>query len=493
MQDYVYSQKLETSQAITIVEDIFFNTANRLYRLDLAFTPVALGTGPRAKTLESTSERAGAENHAIFMSFLEKNQFTKYVRLQWLDYTASLRVRILPVRHAINMFRDHKSIGITKAVFGLLQNDAICRGFSPIGEYQLHPCFDSLRKGAYATMQCEFREDNGKEVAICPRTVLRKVVEKADAQGRTFLVGFELEVIFMKWTVIEGEFVYGHAPVDQGHAWSSARALQDQSILDTLEEVLEALEKSDIDVLQFHPESAPGQYEFVVGPLPPLQAVDTLLVARDIICTVAMKNSLKATFTPKPNPQHAGTGAHIHLSMSPAQKYESFYAGVLKHLEAITAFTYSNITSYERLGDSVWSGGTWIAWGTQNRETPLRKVEGSHWEVKCVDGLANNYLALAAIIGAGFQGILDEEDLPMQDCPTDPALLSSEERKALGIHRKFPTSIKEALKYLREDSQLREIIGDAAADTYLVVKEAENEMLEDMTPEKRKSWLIERY
>ena len=131
--------------------------------------------------------------------------------------------------------------------------------------------------------------------------------------------------------------------------------------------------------------------------------------------------------------------------------------------------------------------------GTQNRETPLRRIEGSHFEVRCVDGLSNPYLVLAAIIGAGTQGILDKEPLKMKDCPQDPSKITAKEREELGITNQFPKSISEALGYLEADEQLREILSDQTVETYLTVKQAEREMLQKMEPAERRNWLIERY
>ena len=131
--------------------------------------------------------------------------------------------------------------------------------------------------------------------------------------------------------------------------------------------------------------------------------------------------------------------------------------------------------------------------GTQNRETPLRRIEGSHFEIRCVDGLSNLYLVLAAVIGVGLQGILDKEPLIMKDCRGDPSKLTTKEREELGIREQFPKSISEALSYLEADEQLRHIVSEAAVGTYLTVKRSESEMLQKMEAGKRKNWLIERY
>lgn len=187
---------------------------------------------------------------------------------------------------------------------------------------------------------------------------------------------------------------------------------------------------------------------------------------------------------------------HISISSPDGEKrrvYESFYAGILAHLRAIAAFTYSNPASYDRVVDGCWAGGKWVAWGSQNRETPLRKIAGSHWEIKCMDGLANVYLAMAAIIGAGVRGVADGADLNWKDCGKDPATLSKEERKELGITKGFPTTLEEALDELEEDDMLEDVLEKEVVARYIGVKKAEMGLFNGLGADEMQGWLIERY
>ncbi len=409
-----------------------------------------------------------------------------------------LRARVVPIKRALKMFTEKQFIGITKGALGLLQMDMMVPGFEATGEFDAYPCFEGLRLGGrkgHATVQIEFRESpSGKEVPICPRTLLRRQVEKAAKEGIEFLAGFEIEVVFMSRKKVEGGFEYGGIPINEGgHCWSSARALQPDYLLDLVEEIVQKLDHVGIELQQFHSESSPGQYEFVLPPLPPLVAVDTLLAAREIISLCAANRNMRATLVPKPDPGAPGTGAHVHISLSKgSERWESFYAGVLKHLTAIAAFTYPQDTSYERVVDGMWAGSTYICWGHQNRETPLRRISGSHFEIKCMDGLANPYLALAAIFGAGVQGVKNQEPLKIKNVQNDPSKKSEEERKELGIRERFPDGIEQALKNLEKDEELWGIMG-GAAETYCKVKRAEKEMLDGMEDMEKRRWLIERY
>ena len=283
-----------------------------------------------------------------------------------------------------------------------------------------------------------------------------------------------------------------------GHAWSSNRTLHGTSIRKLLEDIYETLAFSGIYLEQWHSESSTGQYEFILPPLPPQEAADTLLHAREIINTVAAGYDLRATLYPKPFPNMAGTASHVHISISSPnganrEVYESFYAGILKHLKSILAFAYSNPSSYDRMADGCWAGGCWVAWGTQNRETALRKVDGSHFEIKVLDGLANIYFAIAAIIAAGTNGVVQKEELTWGDCHKDPAQLSGEEREKLGIKDMLPKDLETALLDLEADSELGDLLGHEFVVRYTGIKRAEMNLLKGMEVSERRDWIIERY
>lgn len=394
-------------------------------------------------------------------------------------------------------------IGITKASLGLLQNDTTVAGASATGEYRLHAVFSSLKPGpseSFASVQGEFREDDGSAATLCPRSVLRRALLESKIHGLEFILGFEIEIVFLADSsgTENGKQRYTTISDSGGHAWSSARMLQSGIITKMAGDIYDTLAQSGIYLEQWHPESASGQYEFVLPPLLPLEAVDTLLHAREIICTVAARYSMRATLHPKPFPMMAGTAAHVHISISTPngqqkEVYESFYAGILAHLRAICAFTYSNAASYDRVADGCWAGGRWVTWGSQNRETPLRKIAGSHWEIKCLDGLANVYLAMAAIISAGVEGVVAHESLDWKDCEKDPATLSAEERTKLGIEEPLPASLGEALEELAEDDGLGEMLGKEVVGRYIGVKKAEVDLLNGMEAGERRDWIIERY
>lgn len=103
------------------------------------------------------------------------------------------------------------------------------------------------------------------------------------------------------------------------------------------------------------------------------------------------------------------------------------------------------------------------------------------------------FLLLAGILGAGLQGIKDEERLTWEDCPLDPAQIGAAKRKALGIVKGMPGSLKEAIAALGKDDDLIKIFGEDVVETYRAVKTTEIGLLDTMDTERRRNWLMERY
>lgn len=495
--DYVRKGDLTSSQAIELVENVFFNNSNKLYNLGLDLKEA----GKNVTSPTPHKRHVKEESMDSLSRFLGGEEEPKFLRIYWNDMTATHRMRVIPIRRIMSMLNSGEllSFDVAKAGLGLTQVDMPADGVSASGVYALHPDLKTLRpgprKGHLYTMGI-FKEKDGSDVVICPRTTLTKVLENARSQGLAFTLGFEVELVIMQ----RGEKQLWFDLLDtDGHAWSVGRAMEHKVVVEVIEEAIAALDEAGIHIEMVHPESARGQYEFVLPKAPALEAVDTLLYARDIISSHATAKGYRMTLHPKPFATQAGTAAHVHMSISSPggsdpKTYEPFYAGILWHLRAISAFTYSSNVSYERVKDGVWAGGTYIAWGTQNRETPLRKVEDSHWELKCMDGLANPYLALSAILSAGVKGYMQSQQLAWGDCGlAAPSQLSDFERDKLGVLTRFPTSLGEALEALKEDKELVHLLGEELVDYYIAVKKAEVEYLKDMEHDERRRWIMERY
>ncbi|UZP35905.1 hypothetical protein NXS19_003721 [Fusarium pseudograminearum] len=466
--DYVNKGDFSWTQAAQMTRDMLFNNANKLYDLGLDFKPLLTNS---SHGLECSEQN----NIATLSRFLKNKEEPRFLQVTWTDFTAMTRVRAIPMRRVWSLLRSGEdfSFGVTKAGLGIDQRDHPVPSVTPTGEYRLHPDLSTLRLGprkGYITVMGDFKEKDGSAASLCTRTLLKRTLDQAAKQGLEFTLGFEIELVLFRRC---GTAKYEPLETD-GHAWSVTRALDHEAATEVLEDAIEKLDAAGIYIEMMHPESANGQYEFVMPTAPALEAVDNLLFTRDVISGCATAKGFRMTLHPKPYATSCGTAAHMHMSISTpigSEKdvYEPFYA------------------------DGCWAGGTWVAWGTQNREVPLRKVEGSHWEIKCIDGIANPYLSLAAIILSGVQGLDDNEGLVLGDCTKDPALLSSSEREELKISVRLPRSIQEALQALQQDKQLVGLLGADVVQRYTEIKKAETAVLEEMSVDARWQWIMERY
>ncbi|KAH8893278.1 glutamine synthetase/guanido kinase [Thozetella sp. PMI_491] len=495
--EYIRKGHLGWRAAVELVRDILFHNSNKLYHLELEFEEL------EEEVVENGQMDRYISDLELLDIFLRDQPRPDFVQIHWTDYTASVRMRMVPFRKFISLLNEGNptDIGVTKAAFGIIQNDWTVPGTIATGEYRLHPDFSSLRRGpieGHISMYGEFREKSGAAVSLCPRTLLQRAVGLGAEHKLSFLLGFEVEFLLLD-RLDRGSQPTRYATLQtDGHAWSMSRAVTDPKLAKLLKNMVSTLEEMDIYVEQIHAESATGQFELVLPPLPPVQAVDTLLHTRDAMAALASAAGYRMTLTPKPFPMMCGTGAHTHMSISSPngskpEVYQAYYAGVLKHLRAITAFTYSNRMSYERVADGVWAGGRWVAWGTQNRETALRKIEDSHWELKCMDGLANPYLAMAAILFAGIHGVAAREKLVQGDCEIDPGNLTENDRAELRITEMLPASLEEALAALKDNEDLGEWMGPEVVEKYAAVKEFELNFLGGMSDEEQRQWIMERY
>ncbi|KAF7354211.1 Glutamine synthetase/guanido kinase [Mycena venus] len=440
----------------------------------------------------------------------------RFIRLQFVDLTNNVRYRVIPIAYFEKMLASPRpSIAIAAAILGVVYLH-IADGFTTDTEYLYVPDMSSVRvlqyKPGHASVLGWFEEKTAvvgsdgqlsSQVDLCPRRILHQVAETArDVSEVEFLVGFETEFILLSST----------NPITTIHnleGYSNTLALPTGSLAErVLEEIVDALEKSGIEVQMYHAEAAPGQYEIATGPLPPLQACDALVHTRETIYNVANKHGLRATLAPRIHDYSCGTGAHTHISVhstnpdSPPKGVtlsnleSSFLTGLLDHLPATLAFTMPLPASYKRMEDGIFSGGTYVCWATNSREVPVRLCNAAspgarNFEIKQIDGTSNPYLALAAVLGAGALGICRGGELTMKDCQGPSAAERGEEgRRALGITERLPLSWEEARKRMRESAAMKEVFGQGVIEKYLSVNKVLAEALDEPKDEAAKATLL---
>ncbi|CAK3971882.1 glutamine synthetase guanido kinase [Lecanosticta acicola] len=516
---YVIAEDWTINEATQAARDIFFNNSNLLYNLGFEYPRDNAGMEERAA--ESQELVAGTEALALENEMPETHAgrpsagslsassdlgSIDYVFVQWLDYMAQIRSRWLPTTEFVRLTSPPgaERLAISKGNLFTTPNDHLISSAEPVGSIYVEPDMMSLRpmqdtgpvKRA-ATVMARFTNEEGYGLDACPRAMLQRLVETFEKEHQIqFLIGFEIEITFCRRNASPSSPGEVFTPLDTNHAWGTFSDEQYLNSVALMICIASVLQKIGIPIQYLHSEAGAGQYEFVLPPMPPIQAVDTLVQAKQCIMQIAATKGLRATCHPMPF-TGVGTAAHAHFSLNgegASEKVErQFMAGVLDSLKGICAICMSQMESYGRVIDDGWTGGRWVAWGTNNREVPLRRVSPLRWEVRCLDGFANPYLALVTLFSAGLLGIRNQQELKMKDCLKNPSKLSEEELKDLGILEKLPTTLDESLRALNDDLELQKIMGEDLVRNWIEVKRAEQESLSEMGEGERKVWLIERY
>jgi glutamine synthetase len=390
-------------------------------------------------------------------------------------------------------------IGLTVAMqsFSMLDRLVPEGTFGPVGEIRLVPDLDTFVILPYAPKSARVLVDmlqlDRTPWPICPRSFLKRMIARAGAHGLRVVAAFENE-FYLARVDNEGRFM----PFDRSNCFSSIGMDNANPIII---DIVEALEKQGIAVQQYYPELGPGQQEISVRHTEALSAADQQIVVRETVRGIAASHGVYASFAPKPFPDQAGSGCHIHVSLwdtasgqnllsDPTAPYGistlGYHAigGLLAHLRGLVALTAPTVNSYRRLQPRFWSSA-YSCYGPDNREAALRipspfwgrEAESTNFELKPCDPACNPYLALGGVIAACLDGI-ERGINPSPAVTTDPAALSEEERERIGAQR-LPLTLDEALVDLERDEVLTDALGAALAHEYLLVKRAEWESFKD--------------
>ena len=389
--------------------------------------------------------------------------------------------------------RINDGIGLTVAMqaMNMLDQLAAVEGMGPVGEIRLIPDPETFRVLPYAphsaAMTVDMCYNDGSAWEACPRSFLKSQIAACAASGFTVQAAFECE-----FTLATHNADGTYAPIDESLCFSSVGMTTAAQVMDA---IIAAFEAQDIQVDQYYPELGHGQQELPIRHAPALAAADRQVFYRDTVRNVAYQHNLYASLAPKPFPDQAGNGAHIHFSLWDKMgkrnvMYDSndqygvsklgyhFIAGVLDHLPALLALTCPTYNSYRRLQPHFWSSA-YTAWGPDNREGAIRvpsqfrsdRAGSTNAELKSSDASSNPYLALGGLLAAGLDGVKRQLSL-VEPTLIDPGNYSDDERAARGIHR-FPTTLKEALDNLEKDTVLTEALGSLLSRSYLAVKRLE--------------------
>ena len=398
----------------------------------------------------------------------EKN--VRFIRLQFTDLFGSLKNVEIPtsqLEKALNneMMFDGSSI----------------EGFTRIEESDmyLYPDHDTWLVFPWviegdkrvARLICDVYTPDGVPFTGDPRGILKRVIEKAKNAGFTSInVGPEPEFFLFKEN--------GEVNDNGGYF--------DLSPMDTAEncrrDIVLRLEEMGFEVEASHHEVAEGQHEIDFKYDDALNTADNIQTFKYTVKNVAASHNMHANFMPKPLFGVNGSGMHCHISFFQGENnafYDaedslglssvarSFLAGVLYHAKATAAVTNPTVNSYKRLV-AGYEAPVNIAWSPQNRSCmvriPASRGMGTRIEVRNPDPAANPYLALAALIGAGLDGIQRNLMLgPSQEA--NLYTLSEEEKAAKGIDH-LPRDLSCAISEFKNSDLMKTLLGEHAFSHY---------------------------
>lgn len=414
----------------------------------------------------------------------------RLVRFLYCDNGGMIRGKTTTTGRLADRIAD--GIGLTVAMMAMNGLDQLqpVAGMGAVGEIRLIPDPESFAVLPYAphsaAMSCDMVRGDRSPWGACSRAFLKRMRERAAAEGLHMEAAFEAE-FSLAHQESDGRFV----PFDETLCFSSIAMTQAGAFVDAL---IAALQAQDLAVEQYYPELGHGQHEISIRHAEALRAADNQIKLRETIRGVAQEYGLYASLAPKPFPDQAGNGAHIHFSLWDRAGHNVFYdgaaadglstsgrrfmAGVLAHLPALVALTCPSVNSYRRLRPQSWSSA-YAIWGHDNREAAVRvaspfwsDVEGStNLELKAADSSCNPYIALGGLLAAGLDGIARELD-PGDATEADPASLSDAERAERGI-RRLPSTLDEALDNLAADALLMDALGDMLGSSFLAVRRSE--------------------
>ena len=331
-----------------------------------------------------------------------------------------------------------------------------------------------------------FHPESDRPFELDPRYVLRKAIDSARATlgaGVEYYAASEIEYFLMRRTdggrleLIDQGGYLATPPADRG---AELRL-----------EMARALRAMGLVVEKHHHEVPHGKSEFNLQYAPALAMADRVYLVKFIIKLMAARAGLVASFMPKPFHGEYGAGLHTHVSLiddarganvfaDPAgalglsDTARHFIAGVLGHARGLAGITNPSVNSYKRLVPG-WEAPVNISWARYNRSVLVRIPPGSgrgtRFEYRPTDGSCNFYLAYAALLEAGLDGIRRQLDPP---APVDEDIykMTPAERADRGI-AVLPGNLGEALAELGADACLRDGLGAALMDKYLDIKGAE--------------------
>jgi glutamine synthetase len=409
----------------------------------------------------------------------------KYVLAQFVDIHGAAKAKAVPVEHLEMVLNDGAGFaGFALWGFGMGPDGPDYMAVGDLSTLTPIPWMPG-----YARLVCNGTV-RGKPYPYCSRVALQRQLARLAGRGMTLYVGIEPEFMLLARDA-GGKLGPNDASDTLDKPCYDYKGLSRTSAV--LDDITASLRAVGIDVYQIDHEDANGQFEVNFTYADALKSADNFIFVKMAASEIARRHGMIATFMPKPFSNRTGSGAHFHVSIGTDKQKNAFedkadkrglalsrlayqfLGGVLAHARALAAVCAPTVNSYKRLvvGRAL-SGATWapayVAYGDNNRTACVR-IPGGRLELRLPDSGCNPYLALAAVVAAGLDGIDRELD------PGEPTNLNMYELSEAQLEQRkialLPQNLLEAIGELEKDDVVKAGLGAELSAEFIKLKRME--------------------
>lgn len=443
--------------------------------------------------------------HQDVIDLIEKEDLD-YIKAGAFDIDGILRGKYMERDKALSALK--KGFGFCDVVLGWDSSDQLYDNVSFTGWHTGYPDASvRLLPETFRRMPFEdglpliLGEFAGEAEALCPRGLLRRVVDKAADMGFTAHAGCEFEFFLFEETPhsVREKHYRDMKPITPGFFGYSG--LRSSVLNEFYRELMDTSIAMNMPLEGLHTETGPGVLEAAIKVDGALEAADRASLFKTVTKILAQRRGWMATFMAKWSADWPGQSGHIHISLQDKAGRNVFYEEGAEHgmsetmrhfiggqqalMPEILAMVAPTINSYRRLIPGFWAP-TEASWGVENRTCALRAIPGGassqrvEYRVSAAD--INPYVAVAAALASGLYGIENkiEPDAPVSGNAYD---------QTFPPERQLPRTLMEAAGRLRASKAARVLFGDAFVDHYSASREwEEREFRKAIT-----DWEMDRY
>ena len=344
----------------------------------------------------------------------------------------------------------------------------------------------------------DFVTKDGRPLPIAPRQVLQAVLAKAAALGYRAHFAAEYEFWMFRETAesLRAKSFRNLTPLSPGmFGYSVLRASENREFVLGLFDQLAAF---SIPLEGLHTETGPGVYEAAIAVEEGLEAADRAALFKTAVKELSARHGLIPTFMAKWNADLPGSSGHLHQSLWSGETnlfhadgdgisglMKNYIGGLVESVPAFAALLCPTINSYKRTVPGTWAPVN-ATWAVDNRTTAIRAIPGgrksTRVELRLTGADINPYLAMAASLAAGLDGIVRQLEPPAQT-------VNAYSEGAAEDVAALPRSLAEATKLFRTSQVTRSWLGDDFVDHYAATRDWEVRQFEKAVTD----WELARY